>query len=163
LGIRSDQTIFLYQGGLSSGRGIEILIEAFSNQEGDKNGLVCMGYGPLEHSIKEKADTTATIFYHPAVMPDVLLAHTSSADDGISFVEDLCLSSRYCLPNKVFEYLLAGLPVLTSDLFEMQRLVESEKVGIVAVENTVRGFQEAVQASLRLNSSAVQAKVYSTR
>ena len=44
--------------------------------------------------------------FHPVVSPEVLLKYTSSADFGVCFVEDSCLS-WYCLPNKLFEYLMA--------------------------------------------------------
>ena len=163
LGIRSDQIIFLYQGGLSKGRGIELLLEAFSDLNTDKNVLVCMGYGPLESLIQEKAQQQNTIFFHPAVTPDVLLRYTSSATYGVSFIEDSCLSYRYCLPNKLFEYMMAGLPVLTSNLFEMKRLVEAEGVGIVAEENTVEGFRNAVEASLSQDYDAIQKNVFAAR
>lgn len=163
LGIRSDQTIFLYQGGLSNGRGIELLLEAFSNLDSDRNVLVCMGYGPLEGLIREKAQQHSTVLFHPAVTPEVLLNYTSSADYGVSFIEDSCLSYRYCLPNKMFEYLMAGLPVLTSNLFEMKRLVEKEGVGIVAEENTVDGFKKAVEASLNQDYAAIQKNVFAAR
>lgn len=163
LGIRPDQTIFLYQGGLSKGRGIELLLEAFSAFDSDKNVLVYMGYGPLEGLLQEKAQQHSTIFYHPAVSPDVLLNYTSSADYGVSFIEDSCLSYRYCLPNKMFEYLMAGLPVLTSNLFEMKRLVETEGIGIVAKENTLEGFKKAVEASLDQDYGAIQENVFAAR
>ena len=76
------------------------------------------------------------------------MCYTSSADYGILFYEDSCLNHRYCSPNKIFEYFMAGLPVLTSNLFEMKRLVESEGVGIVASENTSLGFKLAVKRLL---------------
>ncbi|AJF07643.1 glycosyltransferase [Geoalkalibacter subterraneus] len=163
LGIRSDQVIFLYQGGLKGGRGIELLLESFSGFESDKNVLVCMGYGPLENLIQKKTEQHNTIFFYPAVSPDVLLNYTSSADYGILFYEDTCLNHRYCSPNKIFEYLMAGLPVLTSNLFEMKRLVETEGVGIVAQENTVEGFRKAVEASLKQNYTAIQQNVFAAR
>ena len=163
LGIRSNQTIFLYQGGLGKGRGIELLLEAFSDLDSDTNVLVCMGYGPLEDLIRERAKQQRTIYFHLAVSPDVLLSYTSSVDYGILFYEDTCLNHRYCSPNKIFEYMMAGLPVLTSNLFEMKRLVEAEGVGIVAEENTVDGFRQAVHASLQQNYAAIQQNVFSAR
>ncbi|BEE04074.1 glycosyltransferase family 4 protein [Aeromonas veronii] len=163
LSIRSDQTIFLYQGGLSKGRGIELLLEAFSDLDSDRNVLVCMGYGPLEGLIQKKAQQQSTVFFHSAVTPDVLLNYTSSADYGILFYEDTCLNHRYCSPNKIFEYLMAGLPVLTSNLFEMKRLVETEGVGIVAEENTVDGFKKAVEASLNQDYDTIQKNVFAVR
>jgi glycosyltransferase involved in cell wall biosynthesis len=159
LNIRDDQTIFLYQGGLGKGRGIELILEVFSQFKEDENVLVCMGYGPLERMVQEKEVNTMTIFFHPAVTPEVLLQYTSSADYGISFIEDACLSYRYCLPNKIFEYLMAGLPVLTSNLFEMKRLVEAYQVGVVAKENTVDGFVAAVKASLEMDSQQIKKNV----
>ncbi len=163
LGIREDQTIFLYQGALNKGRGIELIIDAFSGLETDRNVLVFMGYGSLENLIREKARKIDVVFFHPAVKPDVLLKYTSSADYGIAFIEDSCLSYRYCLPNKMFEYLMAGLPVLTSNLCQMRRLVNSEGVGIVAKDNTVEGVRKAVSSSLEQNYSAVQENVFKTR
>lgn len=163
LGIRLDQTIFLYQGGLSKGRGIELLLESFTGLESDLNVLVFMGYGPLEDMIKKKASEFNSIFFHPPVPPDVLLSYTSAADYGVAFIEDSCLSYRYCLPNKMFEYLMAGLPVLTSNLHEMKRLVDTENVGIVTQENTVEGFREAIAASLNQDYKAVQEKVFEAR
>ncbi|GAB5477332.1 MAG: glycosyltransferase [Marinobacter nauticus] len=162
-GIRPDQTVFLYQGGLKSGRGIELILEAFADLESDRNVLVCMGYGPLEAAIQEKARKYNTVFFHPAVNQDVLLKYTSSADYGILFYEDTCLNHRYCSPNKIFEYLMAGLPVLTSNLYEIRRLVEKEGVGIVAEENTVESFRNAVIASLEQDYSAIQANVFNAR
>lgn len=145
LGIRKDQNIFLYQGGLTQGRGIDMLCDAFSKDEGDKDVIVFMGYGPLESYIQQKSKENNAIFFRDAVLPQNLLEYTASADYGVSYIEDSCLSYRYCLPNKLFEYIMAGIPILVSNLFEMKKFVEKHKVGVVAEENTVIGFLEAVK------------------
>lgn len=163
LGIRPEQRIFLYQGGLSKGRGIEILLEAFSILDSDINIIVFMGYGPFEKQIKNHAKKFSTIFFRNAVSPDMLLSYTSSANYGISFIEDSCLSYRYCLPNKIFEYLMAGIPIITSNLFEMRRLVVEHELGIVAEKNTVRGFLDAVLQSLELDYQITVANVNEAR
>lgn len=162
-GLHINQKIFLYQGGLKSGRGIEILIESFSNLQNDNCVIVFMGYGPLENIILAASKKNKTIFLHKAVNPNVLLNYTSSADYGILFYEDTCLNHRYCSPNKIFEYLMAGLPVLTSNLYEMKRLVESEGVGIVADDNTVKGFMLAVENCIKLDYPSTQLNVYNAR
>lgn len=163
LGIREDQKIFLYQGGLNKGRGIELLLEAFEDLENDDNILICMGYGILESKIQQKSLSSSNVFFHKAVSPSILLNYTSSADYGILFYEDSCLNHRYCSPNKIFEYLMAGLPVLTSNLLEMKRLVENEGVGIVAKENTVESFKDAVEISLKQKYAVIRANVYASR
>lgn len=162
-GIRSDQLIFLYQGGLSKGRGIEILLNAFAKRQNDRCVLVCMGYGPLEPEVKMFAKHSAVIFYHPAVDQKVLLNYTSSADCGVLFYEDTCLNHKYCSPNKIFEYLMAGIPVLTSNLFEMRRLVEAESVGLVAESNDLQGFMQALDRALSLNIEEMRKNVQCAR
>lgn len=151
LGIKENQTIFLYQGGLSKGRGIEILLEAFKSIDNKNAVIVFMGYGTLENLIQKISKEYKNIYFHKAVSPDVLLDYTSSADFGISTIEDSCLSYRYCLPNKMFEYLMAGIPVIVSNLYEMKRLVESNMVGTVAKENTSDVLKEAIKEAVKLD------------
>ena len=163
LGIRQEQRIFLYQGGLSVGRGIEILLEAFVSLDSDKMVIVFMGYGSLQENIQKYADKFSNIFFREAVSPHVLLNYTASADYGILFYEDTCLNHRFCSPNKMFEYLMAGIPVLISNLFEMRRLVEAHGLGIVAEKNTVQGFLDAVYQSLEQDYSTTVANVHKAR
>lgn len=144
--LRGDQIIFLYQGILSPGRGVEILLEAFHGLSTDKFILVVMGYGPLVDLVKDRSEQCGIIFYHPAVPPDVLLDYTSSADYGVALIADTCLSYRYCLPNKVFEYLMARLPVIVSDLPELSKMVNDYGVGVVLKDNTPEGFLSLLHA-----------------
>jgi len=146
--IRPNQKIFLYQGALSKGRGIELMIQVFESFKSDDNILIFMGFGQLETLIKEKARLSKNIFFKPAVSSDILLEYTNSSDYGVSFIEDSCLSYRYCLPNKLFEYLMAGIPVLVSNLYEMKNLVEQYQIGIVATSNSVKGFTKSIEESL---------------
>jgi len=152
LNISKDKTIFLYQGGLSSGRGIEILLDTFKSIDNKKSVIVFMGYGPLEDLIKIADKTYKNIYFHKAVAPDVLLDYTSSADFGISTIEDSCLSYRYCLPNKIFEYLMAEIPIIVSNLYEMKRLVEQNNIGVVAQENSSDGLKEAILKAVKLDT-----------
>ena len=159
LGIGKDKTIFLYQGGLSTGRGIEILLEAFKQIKDSKSVIVFMGYGVLEDTIKEASREYENIYFHEAVTPDVLLDFTSSADFGISTIEDSCLSYRYCLPNKMFEYLMAEIPVIVSNLYEMKKFVETHNIGVVAKENTAEGLREAIQRALALDKQELEVNI----
>jgi len=159
--ISKENTIFLYQGGLSSGRGIEILLEAFKLMDNYENNsvIVFMGYGVLEGVIKQAENNYDNIYFHDAVSPNVLLEYTSSADFGISTIEDSCLSYRYCLPNKMFEYMMAEIPLIVSNLPEMKRLVEENNIGIVADENTSTGLQKAIEKAMKLNKKELQQNI----
>jgi glycosyltransferase involved in cell wall biosynthesis len=119
---------------------------------GNNNAVaVFMGYGPLEKLIKSKAKNSKKIFFLPAVPPNEVLKYTASADYGFSLIEDICLSYKYCLPNKLFEYLMAEIPVIVSNLPEQKKIVEKYKVGVVVRENTPEGLREAVGEILRLD------------
>lgn len=157
--IPQDNKIFLYQGGLTKGRGIEILLESFSNLGDTNQVIIFMGYGCLEREVKKYAAKYDNIIYHPAVDPDVLLSYTSSADFGILFYEDNCLNHRYCSPNKMFEYLVAGIPVISSNLVEMKRLVETYHLGLVAITNDVEGFSACVKESYKMDYQELLEKV----
>ena len=149
--INKDKTIFLYQGSLNHGRGIEVLMKTFQSIENDKYILIIMGYGPMEKEIKEVTMKYDSIYLHPAVSPNVLLDYTASADYGISIIEDTCLSYKYCLPNKMFEYIMAEIPVIVSNLPEMKKIVEEYNIGIVAKDNTSKALYEAISSITQKN------------
>lgn len=123
IGLGPDSLLFLYQGLLAPGRGGEVLIEAFSRLPADRH-LVFMGYGELTEHIKAAAKANTNIHYVPAVPPDKLQGYTVDADVGISLIENVCLSYRLCLPNKLFEYAACGVPSVVSDFPEMGAFVD---------------------------------------
>lgn len=122
-GIPSSALIYLYQGALSPGRGIDALIEVFAGLDSNRH-LVLMGYGLFEDRVRQAAARYSNIHFQPAVPPNLVLYHTASADIGLCLIENTCLSYYYSLPNKLFEYLLSGLPVLVNDMPEQRSIVE---------------------------------------
>ncbi|MFC7049266.1 glycosyltransferase family 4 protein [Emcibacter nanhaiensis] len=145
-GISDEKIIFLYQGVLSRGRGIEDIIEAFSalQGKGDKV-LVCMGYGSLEKTVEDAASRYENIYFHPAVPPDVLPEYTASADVGLCLIEPVCKSYELCLPNKFFEYAMAGVPVIASDLPEMRGMVQTYNNGVLVPPNDVERLVQVIE------------------
>lgn len=143
--------IFLYQGGLSLGRGIEQLIEVFTESQNKKIALVIMGYGELENYIKNNIVKSKNIFYHKAVSQHELLKYTASADYGISLIERTCLSYYYSLPNKFFEYAMAGIPVISSDFPEMKKLTTEYNCGISVCPGNKTNIIEGIETILNLN------------
>ena len=149
LRIRDDSIIVLYQGGLSKGRGVDLLLEAFKKRIDDKVVIVFMGYGQLEEQIKIVTKKRNNIFYHQAVAPEIVLEYTSSADLGIHMIQNTCLNHYFCLPNKLFEYAMAGLPVIISNMKEMRELVEFYDMGIIVEEESVNALNDAIDTILR--------------
>ena len=149
------KTIFLYQGGLGKNRGVELLLEVFKAIDDNESVMIFMGYGELEELIIEASEEHENIFFHQAVSPDVLLDYTVSADFGIATIEDSCLSYRYCLPNKLFEYIMAEVPVIVSNLPEMSKVVNDGKIGVVLEEETVKGVTEAIKKAVALDKREI--------
>jgi len=126
--LRDDELLFIYQGLLSEGRGVEILLNTFSKVDKKKH-VVFMGRGFLEYLIKKYEYNFSNIHFHPSVIPEDVIHYTKSADVGISLIENVCLSYFYSLPNKVFEYILSGLPIIVSDFPDMGKIVDEYKCG----------------------------------
>jgi glycosyltransferase involved in cell wall biosynthesis len=144
LSIPQHQKILLYQGGLSRGRGIEFLLEVGQTLSNQDYAIVFMGYGELEEKVKTIASQYSHICFYPAVPPNEVLEYTASADVGLLFYEDTCLNNRYCLPNKLFEYIMAQIPVMVSNLPEMREVVSSRQVGVVMEDWSREGFLNAL-------------------
>ncbi len=147
LGVPDDATLFLYQGVFGRGRGIELLLDTFKSID-DNVALLLLGYGPLEQVVIGAADESPKVFFHPAVPPNQLIHYTTCADVGIALIQNICLSYYYSMPNKLFEYLMAGLPVLVSNMYDMARFVEENDVGAVIETESVDAIGAAIR---RLN------------
>jgi glycosyltransferase involved in cell wall biosynthesis len=126
--IPANHLIFIYQGGLFPGRRIEQLIRVFAQAKPDRH-VVFMGYGELEGVVQAAAARHANIHFAPAVAPADVLRHTAGADVGLVGVANICLSYYYSLPNKLFEFLLAGLPAIMPAFPEMVRTAEATGCG----------------------------------
>jgi glycosyltransferase involved in cell wall biosynthesis len=142
--IPAGRPIFLYQGILSRGRGIETLLNAFGSLQ-DTAALVLMGYGPLAREIERQCQDLSNVFLHPPVSPERLLLHTAAADFGVSLIEPVSLSYEYCAPNKLFEYIMARKPVLVSPTTDQRRIVNHYGVGQVCDSLTPEGVRAAAR------------------
>jgi glycosyltransferase involved in cell wall biosynthesis len=131
LQIGDNELVFLYQGGMSRGRGIHLLLEAFASVP-DRH-LVFLGNGDLAATVQAYSRKVRNIHHHPAVSPHQLNEYTPDADVGLCTFENVCLNHYLALPNKLFEYLVCGIPVLVSDFPEMCRVVSDLDCGWCSV------------------------------
>lgn len=127
-----DQRVVLYHGGFSRERGIEELIAAIGEVPGAV--LVLMGYGLLEDEIRAAAarpELAGRVLVLPAVPPSELLDWVAAADVVAMPIQPTTLNHRFTTPNKLFEAMTAGVPVVASDLPGMVAIVRETGCGLV--------------------------------
>lgn len=166
LGVGPETRIALYQGGLQANRSLEILVRT-GTYLAPHEMIVLMGPGPLYGMLEaliQQEGVGDRVKLLPAVPYDELLAWTASADVGlIVFDGAYSLSIKYCLPNKLFEYLMAGLPILAAPLPAVAEIVTTYDVGAItpsiAPEVVARSLSalladDAARARMRQNGLA---------
>jgi glycosyltransferase involved in cell wall biosynthesis len=159
LTIPPSQRILLYQGGLQHGRGIPIMLSAIKSISNAV--LVLMGRGILKAEILEiikREKLGHRVFLLDAVRVDDLLEYTASADVGLCLIENYGESYYHSLPNKLFEYVAAGVPVVASNFPEMSRFVESNRVGLCVdpeKEDEIVAAMQRLVSDLELHKALV--------
>lgn len=145
LGVEEDAPILIYQGWLVPGRGLTNAIDSLAFL--DNAVLAIIGTGPLLEQLKTTAKTAGVAertLFTGRVKRDLLPLYTSSAKIGLHLLENTCLNHEYALPNKLFEYMAARLPIIVGQTLEMRRLVQAEEVGLSVDPNFPEQVAEAV-------------------
>ena len=132
LGIGADVPLALYHGGFSKHRGLEELVSAAALPILEGTHVVCLGYGSQAAELRALAAASPVadrVHVLPAVSPDVLLDWVRDADVAVMPIQDSTLNHRLSTPNKLFEALAAGVPIVASDLPELHRIVMNDPAG----------------------------------
>ena len=132
-GLAAEVPLAVYTGTVSPGRGVEQLIDAFAITPAMHLailGNVRAGLRPLLEAARERL--AGRLHVLAPVPHDDVVADIASADLGVCTIPGTCLNYEYCLPNKLFELTLAGLPVLVANTTELSRFVAETGTGLTA-------------------------------
>ncbi|EHL7183180.1 glycosyltransferase [Staphylococcus pseudintermedius] len=150
LGLNQNEKILLYQGGLQQGRGLEKLIEAMPMiQEGV---LVFVGGGKLTETLKAQAQQSEArdrIFFLDKVPFEKLPQITREAFVGFQVLQNVCFNHYSASSNKLFEYIMAHVPVIACDFPEIKSVVEENEVGIATDTHSSQNIAAAVNHLLQ--------------
>jgi glycosyltransferase involved in cell wall biosynthesis len=131
-GVPPGTPLVLHQGAPAPGRGCDVLVRAMAHVPDAHLVFLGDADAPTRRQLDALVAETGLadrVHFVPSVPLAELLAHTAEADVGVTLLQDTCENHRLALPNKLFEYLAAGVPVVTSALPELSRIVHAQGVG----------------------------------
>lgn len=152
---KESKPIILYQGALNVGRGLELMIDGMEYLHDCK--LILIGDGDIRNDLEKKViekNLQNQIEFIGKVHPKELKKVTPFASIGISLEEDLGLNYRFAMPNKIFDYIQAGIPILISDLPEMKIIIENFKAGEVVKSRNPKELASQIKSILQKDFSA---------
>ena len=149
-----EEKIILYQGAINIGRGLELIINTMpfiSNCI-----LVIIGNGDIIKNLKsyvKNINLVKKVRFLESLTPNELQKITPLANIGISIEEDLGLNYRFSLPNKIFDYINAEVPILVSNLPEMRKIIDTHKVGEIVKDRSPQKLALQIKELLKKDYS----------
>src|ERR1035437_165432 len=135
--LNKEVKILLYQGVILHGRGLGPVFEALKIIKNCVLIIIGGGeYGQHYKKLSVEKGLSDKVFFFGKVKQKDLLHYTAGADIGLSVIENLSLSYYYALPNKIFEYIQTGVPILASNFPQIVNIIDKYKVGLyISLEN----------------------------
>ncbi len=146
-GIAPTDHLLIYQGAVNKDRGLEELIQAFTFLP-QTYQLLIVGSGDVHQQLLEKTLELELHRVHFAgqIPFSELAAYTIQADLGVSLEKSTNLNYRFALPNKVFDYLASGVPILVSPLTELCAILDKHDVGKLLPSHEPKDIAETIEA-----------------
>ncbi len=148
--IPPGEPIVLYLGGLMAGRGLEQLVDAMALVK--RGQLVLLGEGVLADALLARAagvGVSHRVHLLAPVPSAEVVEYAASATVGVSPIVPSCLNYRYSLPNKLFQYMAAGIPVVASDFVQVREIVEDAACGLLVDTTRPAEMAEAIDRLVR--------------
>ena len=152
IGLGPAIRLVLLQGAVLPGRGQVELVRSLTLLPDDVH-LVFLGFnlGNFQAAIREeieRLELARRTHLLDALPPEQLLNATASADVGVLLLAGHNLNDRYAMPNKLFEYLMAGLPFVVSDWPEVGRVARETGAGLPIPAFTPEAIASGIQEVL---------------
>jgi len=132
-GASEDGFRVMLQGNLARDRNVENVVRAFRMLD-DSIRLFLLGAGPIETALRKlcRKRQISNVFFGRWVPQEDLLRYVSHANLGIiPYPGNISLNHYYCTPNKLFEFIEAGIPICANDLPELRRIIRGKAIGDV--------------------------------
>lgn len=151
-GLSADDIVVIYQGWIADDRFSTDLVEAFSLLP-HRFRLLLVGDGPAMprvHALLAQ-DPERRVIATGYVPKRKVVEYLGISDMGIILYDGRVLNNYYCAPNKLFDYINAGIPIVANDLPELRRVVEAAPgVGVIAAGTDAPALASAILDAHRL-------------
>lgn len=148
LGLADTTPLAIYVGSVTINRGIEQAIEALMHAENFHLALI----GPRREAVMGAVDKLIRkhqlhdrVHFIDPVPHDRVTSFVGSADLSLVLIQDVCLSYRYCFPNKLLESIFSGVPVVVSRLVELEKIIHQTGCGMVTNQADPKMIADSMQ------------------
>lgn len=153
LNLPLDKKIIILQGsGINVDRGAEELVEAMVHL--DEVLCLIIGGGDVIDQLKSRTKSLKLdkqVLFMPRMSYDQMMSYTACSDVGLTLDKDTNLNYRFSLPNKIFDYIKAGIPVFSSDLPELRRVIDAYGIGSLFESHEPEKLAESLKMLLNDN------------
>ena len=150
LNLPEDKHLLVLQGsGINIQRGAEELVEAM--QYLDDCFLMVIGGGDVLPTLKQmtmELHIEDRVRFLPRMPYPQMMAYTQLAELGFVLDKDTNLNYRFCLPNKLFDFIQAGVPIVASHLVEIEKIIRKYNIGLFIPDHNPKSIAETIKAGL---------------
>lgn len=145
-----NKKVILYQGAVNEGRGVDWIIRAMKHIEDAV--FVIIGDGDKKQEMEKLVNSLQLndkVKFWGHLPFYELKGYTNSADLGVCLLEEKGLSYYYALPNRIFDFMQAHVPMLATDFPEIRKIIETEKTGKVINHYEPEYLAQVIEEMLR--------------
>ncbi len=135
------------------------MIKLFSKLDNKDLCIVFLGYGDLVEYVKLAQKKYNNIFYHEAVPLQEMVKVISSADLGLAYIVNGSINDSYCLPNKFFEYIYSGIPVISSKSPDMVYYLKKYSIGLSINKLSYEELLPAIEEVLKIKKEVLMESI----
>jgi glycosyltransferase involved in cell wall biosynthesis len=152
LKLPSQMKVVLYQGGVGPSRNLEPVIRSLPHIPEVVFAIRGPGtdrYGKVYEQLASQLGVSDRLFCLPPVPSTEVVPEAKTADAGLwTLLANVGLNFKYSLPNKVFEYMAAGIPLLAADLPEVRRIVDEHRIGACFDPDDPKSIADAIRKTM---------------
>ncbi|MCP4800053.1 MAG: glycosyltransferase family 4 protein [bacterium] len=150
----ADPKIVIYQGVVTTGRGLDTLVDSLKYLPQNVRLLV-VGDGAAMKAMEAIAISNSNqhrLYMVGRVPFEQVESYMRLADVGVVIYQNTCLNNYLCAPNKIFDYCSVGVPVVGSNFPEVEKIINEFEVGAVFDPESSESIASAIMEVLENNS-----------